>query len=421
MAVKAWLEALGVTQEKYLNWQKQLPKNESLLRWCLLNQKISSTDYFAWAAEYYGLAVLKQDFFNQAPNIKLWQQIQSVANWSNSFMPILEWDGVIFIACLEPREDVTWSFTVRYVLADAASLDKYWQTLHQPTMQTAPVPVPVPAPAPTIAQNSPSISSLEPSSLTPPTHFSDQPEGLTLNLKLPETPPLPALDAPEGFHFTAAPEGLANDTSAPLVQPNKTLDAPEGIKLDAPIGLSFDAPEGLSSSVIQFKQASVPATLNDATEIVTEKDNSVATAHSQTNYSEFLFRIENDFLGGMILAVQNEQFQSLAWDTKFKPTTQKAQGSWSLSNPSAFRVAFRTKLPYLGHVVDTPINKDFFSSWGYEELPKQILIQPVIANHKVQYFLLLLTDSNKKNHMLLSAAEKLGAEWLLQSPKNHAA
>lgn len=330
MSSKPWISALNVPQSTYDSWLKTCPQNEPILLWCLSTGKISSDDYFSWAQEHYGLALLSSEFFKQKPDPSLWKKIQTVANWSADMIPILEWDGVIFIVCIEPRPDINWSFPIQFILANANDLKKYWSELHSDNTQA-------------------------------------QPE----------------IEAPAG------------------------LSLPPDLKLN----LDFTAPEGLSpiagatTSVIQMKQATsvAPDGLNVA--LHTQPTN------THSHYMDFLFRIENDFQGGMILSVDNEQIKALAWGSKFKPRDIKAEKLWSLSQPSAFRVVFRTKLPYLGHVVDTPVNREFFNSWGFDNLPEHILVQPVKNDLQMTHLILLLTTSENKNHNTLHMAEKLAVEF----------
>ncbi len=429
MANGTWLEALKVSKELFQLWQKQKSKDESLVHWCLITNKISKEQYFEWAQENYGLAKISSEFFKQSPNRKLWAQIQSVANWSKDFVPIIEWDGVVFVACIEPRHDVKWSFRVQYVLADAVDLENYWSALHtaetSPTAEALVASQAFDAPQAGLASaatNKPKLAFKLPplpdqksqntveatvTQLINPTQTkaSDAPAGLKINDLAPEDLKL-SDDAPVGLKLNdAAPAGL-----------NMNDLAPEGLKLNdrASAGLNMNdlAPAGLKINQV------APADLN------LDQSSPVIQFRQQTisvDYSRFLHEIENEFLCGMILRIENEHVAPVEWGSQFKPVAEKSKSPFTLSQPSAFRVAYRTKLPYLGHVVDTPMNKDFFSNWGFQAPPKQILIQPVQSSGRVHHLLLLIADPEKKNQTLLSAAEKLAEEWLKNFSPSQAA
>lgn len=371
MTSKPWALALHVPQSTYNSWAKQCPKDESVLLWSLSTNQISSDDYFLWAREHYGLAHLNSEFFERAADKSLWQKIKTAINWSAEMIPVLEWDGVIFIACIEPQPEISWSFPVQFVLANANDLKKYWNELHNDL------------------HNELHIAAA-------PIHF-DPPEGMgAINtVATPEEN-----NPPEGIE---APVGLSVPGDFKL---NLNLTVPEGL----------NPPEGAITSVIQIKQASnIPDGLNI--------NPSVHAMDPQSNYVNFLYKAENDFQGGMILSVADEQLKAIAWNSKFKPINAKAEAFWSLNQPSAFRVAYRTKLPYLGHVVDTPINREFFNSWGMEHLPERILVQPVKATPQnnitstshnappITHLILLITNTEKQNHAILSLAEKLSIEF----------
>jgi hypothetical protein len=128
-SIKPWVNEMGVTEAQMTQWSREAPKGKSLTYWCLENGKIPTDEYLFWARNHYGLAVLKPEFFEQSPNFDLWRNIASVANWSAEMVPLHEWDGVVFVGCVEPLDDISWSFPVRYIIADAQSLASSWQTL----------------------------------------------------------------------------------------------------------------------------------------------------------------------------------------------------------------------------------------------------------------------------------------------------
>lgn len=143
---KPWVKALKINSTDYETWSSEVSSEESVTFWALDKGKIKAQDYLLWAREHYQLPVLKDSWFKKHCNHQLWSQIQSVANWSPHMMPIEEWDGVVYVAVVEPPEDVQWSFPVAYVLAHARSLKSHWKTLQDGPSESESEATPEPAP-----------------------------------------------------------------------------------------------------------------------------------------------------------------------------------------------------------------------------------------------------------------------------------
>ncbi|MCB0407670.1 MAG: hypothetical protein KDD34_05650, partial [Bdellovibrionales bacterium] len=126
---KPWVDPLNIKINDYENWLNQVEPHQSVTYWALIKGKLRAKNYLLWAREHYQLPVLKDSYFAENCNHQLWSQIQSVANWSPEMLPLEQWDGVVFIGCVEPPVDVKWSFPVSYVLASGRSLKKHWQVL----------------------------------------------------------------------------------------------------------------------------------------------------------------------------------------------------------------------------------------------------------------------------------------------------
>lgn len=376
-SVKPWASALNIPQTTYQAWVAEAPQHESLTYWCLKTGKVKSERYLSWAREHYGLASIRSDFFRQNQN-PLWEKIKSVANWSAQMIPVHEWDGVVFIACAEPPQDIQWSFPVQYLLADVKDLESHWATLQ--SLSETPQAV---LPPEGISSSVPMAS----------------PEGLSLPENLMEksfagVPPIP-VEQPEGLSFPPSP--VTTEALSPG-EASSSREIPTSEKTEKPgMLLDFSVP---------------PMTPKKEPDISEALVTTAPTATPFTHYSEFLHAMKNDFKGGMILSVENDHTRPIAWDESFRKKEKKADELWSLNAASAFRVACRTKMPYLGHVVETPTNRDFFQSWGFETLPTSVLIQPILQGHTVTHLILALTDGQKKSFQLIDSGEKLAKQFL---------
>lgn len=124
-----WLEHLSIPSSKYEAWKQSSNGDESVLAYALKKGLVDEAAYLKWARNHYELPSLKSDYFNEDPDFEFWGQIRTVSNWGPHMVPLCEWDGHVFVACLEPDPDIHWSFPVQYVLAPQSGLETLWQNL----------------------------------------------------------------------------------------------------------------------------------------------------------------------------------------------------------------------------------------------------------------------------------------------------
>jgi hypothetical protein len=138
MSKYPWARGLNIPNETISMWEMQAGQSD-LLRWALANNKINEFTYQDWAKVYYQLPTLDVKFFDQSPKPELWERWGSYA-WSGSFLPIYEWDGVLYIACLEPpnekQKELVASLEVKvgFLIAPISGMKKWWSIL-SPTIQ----------------------------------------------------------------------------------------------------------------------------------------------------------------------------------------------------------------------------------------------------------------------------------------------
>lgn len=392
-----WASALNVSESQLRTWKNELPKNRSLTHWCLEQGLLDPSAYFKWAKNHYGLAYLDPRFFNEAFDQKLWQQIQSVANWSQEMIPVAQWNGVAFVACAEPPAEIQWSFPVRYLLANPEDMNRFWSKLHSKETTS------------------------EPSIPEPPPEISEVPSGLELPVEPPAVP-----DVPDGLvidtSLTKADAEIPVSTSEDDIPTDPAMYAPEGLSLNAE---SKPPVLKLNLDSTSFKLPDVPENTPTSSEAFppppTHKpeDTPMASAPPDADFTEItriagsLDFLKQDFEASMILAYRNGKLKPLIWDAQWKPVSEP-KGPINLSDPSAFRIVVRSKNPYLGHIVDTPVNRTFFNSWGMTELPEKILVQPLVdkQSSEVVGVFISLCNPSLKNQVILSAAERHSDEIL---------
>ena len=138
MSKYPWARGLNIPMETISIWEMQAGQSD-LLRWALANNKINEFSYQDWAKVYYQLPTLDAKFFDQSPKPELWER-WGAHSWSGSFLPIYEWDGVLYIACLEPpnekQKDLVANLDVKvgFLIAPISGMKKWWSIL-SPTIQ----------------------------------------------------------------------------------------------------------------------------------------------------------------------------------------------------------------------------------------------------------------------------------------------
>lgn len=200
---QTWVEALNISQESLNEWTANAPEDMPLLVWCLEQGHISEDDYFTWAKDRYGLAMLQPGFFDHGLTQEWMNRIKEDGQWQPWFYPVSNWEGVNFVACVEPPSQEEESEN-RFVLANPQSLRKSWEgspSLDMPVGLSAEVkpftlnldyfPPPPTTPTQIDETSHPAIRSLEPNQqpAVPTGSFSGSPtDDSTIG------PPVPAHD-----------------------------------------------------------------------------------------------------------------------------------------------------------------------------------------------------------------------------------
>lgn len=251
----------------------------------------------------------------------------------------------------------------------------------------------------------------------------NSPDNLTWKPKADEAA---AAAAPDGIKLDFSSISIAKPDAAPPLPPvvpsapvvaakPPPIVAPSPIIAPPPI-IASPSPAVTLSNVPPAAPPVAPPPVTPITAATPKPASATGGAFEETTqFIRLLPEFKMNFAGGMVIKVSGDNFTAACWDETFQPSAgSDPKKVWNLNPPSAFRVAYRTAMPYLGQVVDTPINKEFFASWGFEVLPKVVLVKPIKVNEKITHFVLLISDGLKKNHMLLSEGERI-AELFLQS------
>ena len=104
---KQWQERFHLSEADYNEWQSSA-QEDSFAVYALKTNKIHNDQYMEWALHCYQLPFLMDSFFhNITIHQQLWDRVKDQAQWSETFLPLYEWDNVLFVGCLQvPKKEL---------------------------------------------------------------------------------------------------------------------------------------------------------------------------------------------------------------------------------------------------------------------------------------------------------------------------
>src|SRR4051812_3875800 len=99
--VPPWLKPFKISEDDYREWLGRFPSEDHLLSWGIETKRLDEQKYLKWAKAFYELPVLKEQFFDAPIPSDLWSKYIKEP-WGPSLLPLSEWDGTLYIGCLEP-------------------------------------------------------------------------------------------------------------------------------------------------------------------------------------------------------------------------------------------------------------------------------------------------------------------------------
>jgi hypothetical protein len=428
--VKPWLAALNIPAKDSEGWMILKPATDPLTFWALEQGYLKTPEYLNWARNYYGLPVLNSEYVEQPIDRSLWKKVESVANWSPNLLPLQEWDGVIFVGCVEPDEDVKWSFPVSYILcapndlktlwlayqsqedgkAEFPSLPKITPVASGPVVASAiaaPAPPPVAPKAPETGDFTLDLDlkieapkggvKFELEDMAPPSLSETRPPKLDLVQSTglgEEKPPAVAADSgPMGLSLNLAPPPIP--AKAPAAKPVVALVEEVALEMEShPKPTAPAETSSAESTGLGFAKKKAPATLDQAHSI----NEALAWFHKS---------IENYYAGVIYLAYESNMLRPLKASDNLKPVGDSALLSVDPNKASVFRIVKRTNMPYHGPVVDSELNKSFFESWGFTTYPAVVTALPLMVSGNSIGQILALGDDKCSPQEVLQMLERL--------------
>ena len=125
---REWQARFHLSESDYNEWQNSA-KKDSFAVYAVKSNKISMDQYIEWALHCYQIPFLTDSFFhNITINQELWNRVQNRAKWSETFLPLYEWDNILFAGCLaKPEKPIDPSIVP--VLVSPKNMRLFWNKI----------------------------------------------------------------------------------------------------------------------------------------------------------------------------------------------------------------------------------------------------------------------------------------------------
>ncbi|MDE0119692.1 MAG: hypothetical protein OXM55_06780 [Bdellovibrionales bacterium] len=125
-----WQKKLNLSETDYNEW-KNTVQEESFAVWALHKNKINIQKYMEWAIQYYKIPFLTDSFFyNMTIHQQFWNRVKALEQWNETFLPVYEWNAILFAGCIEPPKRIQDKSTLP-ILASPKNLKFFWHKIQK--------------------------------------------------------------------------------------------------------------------------------------------------------------------------------------------------------------------------------------------------------------------------------------------------
>ena len=129
MEKKEW-EKFKLSESDHAEWQASSAE-QSFALWAFTKNKISSEQYREWAVQNYKVPFVKDSFFYSISiNQEFWNRVKEREQWSETFLPLYEWESLVFAGCVAPPKNIRDKNTVP-LLVEPKNLSSFWNKIQQ--------------------------------------------------------------------------------------------------------------------------------------------------------------------------------------------------------------------------------------------------------------------------------------------------
>lgn len=442
MSIENYLnQHFGVSEQQITEWKTaSTQQNESLILYVLKNKKINPQEYADWAFKQYKLPRLKIGFFKKHKlDQTLFDRYHNI--WPDHVFPIKEWKGVLYLACLEPVENIDLPQESQWVLAPIEGILLFKESIARKDppdiLQTLDEPKP-PADSlgldNSLSSNSSSASSVneidfsqmvvrsskpksppesEPQKenkvplKTPKIEKASQKPLFSSSLLKKKQPASSSVPLSQPLSVSTSKLSHPSQTSSSAVKLSPSLNKPISVK---PLSKSpTQSPPLVKNPLVNVKKKpslviSNPSHIKDIS-----KANHQHLDSQQNVFDEILNCLTKMFDQSMILIFKNTVLKPWKWDKSWskQPSTHNII---LLNKPSIFQIVYKTKQKYHGYVVPNPVNDTFFQTWNQGRYPEHLTLLPLIKKEVIKGILLGMTSKEKGKALSLDKLDLLALE-----------
>ena len=459
-----WAPVFGITESDLADLENHLPDRDQPLQWLLSNGHIEISKYIRWARDQYDLPSLKDSFFDIPADRVYWDAVKYEFKWTSSFFPLAEWQGVMLIGCLQPP-DFHFPLRVphRFVIGSARALELRFRELEAQAAPQGPEVAAVHREEipPSHAQSAPDLEADHDVDFAPAELVAPRRQHPADEVRADQLPPAPDVDMrdPDGLVFdidssphlsSIVPDGMqVSDLGKPIpTTPDGLSDSSQLIDLSdfsedpQPVGLSSAPPSveppraplvppgppaaaakvvmppappappapPVPAVVIRQEPTAFSPRVSSAEpavplETCTSVESLMAAAVANTNVH---------FEHAMVLKFEGSLLKPVKWSELLLSTKGDNPDPILLEQPSIFRIAARTSLPYHGYVVPNQTNTLFFNSFNRGLTPKHCTVMPVMIAGRLTAMLVGISNDSVDFKGSLHAMEKLASSFSAQ-------
>ncbi|HMN68176.1 MAG TPA: hypothetical protein PKC28_06515 [Bdellovibrionales bacterium] len=318
-----WAEALKISADSLERWSLEAPEGMPVVVHCLEQALIRGEDYFAWAQEHFGMAMLNSSFFASALDTSRLREARQNGDWKPWMFPVSEWDGVLYVACAEPPS--TEIPDTVFLLADPVVMRQAW-------------------------------NDCEESSFEAPTGLSDAPPPFKLNLDN------------TAFGATAvdlAPENTVSENTMPVI----------------PLPVEQTESHILSPTAAVLPEMPVMEKDPARPSLITKSPPPKPKIVALDNEINGLFtHLRQRYQASLVMRVHQNVATIYRWDPELNLQASAPNASVNLSYPTFLRIVSKTMMPYHGYLVDSPAHQELFAHFGMDKLPACVSAVPIRTN-----------------------------------------
>jgi hypothetical protein len=424
MGINDFLKSDPRTKGLISSLQESFSKNSgsaSFTSFVLKQKLFTEDDYLAWAQRTYELPILKPDFFHMHnPEAQIWNNWKNFYSWKPDLIPLAEWDGVLFVGCVEKPEQWKSNSPVCFVLSSPSYLENWYAKYNSQAAAEA-VPEEVSGTHEFELKDDESLEGTQADAGEAPAD-SEALEGFEnfTSSVVPISKKSEADPAVDFFGSQPSLPKLEKTATGVVLKPAAVAPAASASPpVPPPIPPRANTVTGMTASGVTRIQpkADIPAF-----EIKTP----TAAIKGVHHLKEYLFKyptfaeqlrvicepIKHHYKKFMLISIdeKGEEISPMFWSDLFHPPKNNSNYRLDIQTPCIFSIVSRTVKPFHGPVSTNDVNEKFFEDWNQSEIPEQVTIVPVALKTHFIGMLLAVGEKSAYNNQALKFAEKISEE-----------